>query len=157
MNNQKYRDILLKEKNNITNLVKEMKDNTLFGNTTEHTSERYTTGELSSYDNHLGDLGTEVYMQEMQNSLTDHEKIRLKNIDDALYRIENGTYGICEHCKNNIDKERLDFIPETNLCSNCAKEVEKPMYYDNGVSIKDNYSGPNLFTDIVENLVDINK
>ena len=47
MDNQKYRKILLKEKSNITNLVGEMKDNTLFGDTTEHTSEKYTTSELS--------------------------------------------------------------------------------------------------------------
>lgn len=115
MDNQKYRKILLKEKSNITNLVGEMKDNTLFGDTTEHTSEKYTTSELSSYDNHLADLGTELYIQEMQNSLTDHQRMKLSNINDALARIDNGTYGICENCKNTIDENRLEFIPETNL------------------------------------------
>ena len=43
-----------------------MRDNTVFGNITNHTSERYTSGELSSYDNHPADIGTEVYMQDMQ-------------------------------------------------------------------------------------------
>ena len=51
-----------------------MRDNTVFGNITNHTSERYTSGELSSYDNHPADIGTEVYMQDMQNSLTNMKK-----------------------------------------------------------------------------------
>lgn len=157
MDNQKYRKILLKEKSNITNLVGEMKDNTLFGDTTEHTSEKYTTSELSSYDNHLADLGTELYIQEMQNSLTDHQRMKLSNINDALARIDNGTYGICENCKNTIDENRLEFIPETNLCSCCAKEIDGPVNEMESVSIKDNFSGPNLFTTVVEDLVDMSR
>ena len=157
MDNQKYRKILLKEKSNITNLVGEMKDNTLFGDTTEHTSEKYTTSELSSYDNHLADLGTELYIQEMQNSLTDHQRMKLSNINDALARIDNGTYGICENCKNTIDENRLEFIPETNLCSCCAKEIDGPVHEMESVTIKDNFSGPNLFTTVVEDLVDMSR
>ncbi|MGL5715659.1 MAG: TraR/DksA C4-type zinc finger protein [Paraclostridium sp.] len=157
MNTQRYKDMLLKEKSNITQLVSKMKDNTVFGNTSNHTSEKYTTSELSSYDNHPGDLGTEVFMQEMQNSLTDHERMKINDINDALNRIENGSYGICEHCKKNIDEERLDFIPETNLCSCCAKEIDGPINQVESVSIKDNFSGPNLFTTVVEELVDINR
>ena len=100
MNINKYKEKLLREKNKLTGLIGEMKDNTLFGNTTNHTSEKYTSGELSSYDNHPADIGTDVYMQDMQNSLTNHEQGRLNNIEDALYRIESGTYGICDICHN---------------------------------------------------------
>lgn len=157
MDNKKYKKILMKEKENITHLVSEMKDNTVFGNTVEHTSEKYTTGELSSYDNHFADIGTDVFMQEMQNSLTDHEKMKLNNINDALYKIENGTYGICERCSKHIDEERLEFIPETKLCTCCAKEVDIPINEIESVSVKDNFSGPNLFTNVVEDLVDMNR
>ena len=121
MNINKYKEKLLKEKENLTGLITEMRDNTLFGNTTDYTSERYTSGELSSYDNHPADIGTEVYIQDMQNSLTNHEEGKLNNIEDALYKIENGTYGICDSCHKQIDEDRLDILPETNLCSNCAK------------------------------------
>ena len=96
MNINKYKEKLLKEKEKLTGLISEMRDNTVFGNITNHTSERYTSGELSSYDNHPADIGTEVYMQDMQNSLTNHEEGKL-------------------------NKDRLDILPETNLCSNCAK------------------------------------
>ncbi|MCQ4699271.1 TraR/DksA C4-type zinc finger protein, partial [Paeniclostridium sordellii] len=83
----------------------------------QHTSEIFTSGELSSYDNQLADMGTEVYMQEMQNSLTNHEKFKLNEIDNALYKMENGSYGKCENCNKFIDEERLEFIPETRLCA----------------------------------------
>lgn len=157
MNIKKYEKALLKEKSNIVNLVSEMEDNTVFGNTTQHTSEKYTSGELSSYDNHLADIGTEVYMQEMQNSLTNHEKFKLNEIDDALYKIKNGNYGMCEKCRQNINEERLEFIPETRLCSSCAKEDERPINNIESVSIKDNFRGPNLYRSTVEDLVDMNR
>ena len=80
MNINKYKQQLLEDKKNIVSLIGEMKDNTVFGDTTEHTSEKYTSGELSSYDNHPADIGTEVYMQDMQNSLTVHEQGRLNKI-----------------------------------------------------------------------------
>ena len=121
----KYKQQLIKEKQKIIKLIDEMKDNTVFGNTTNHTSEKYTSGELSSYDNHPADIGTEVYMQDMQNSLTIHEAGKLENIENALSKIENGKYGICEECQKQIDEERLDILPETNLCSNCAKHQPK--------------------------------
>ncbi|MGL6105895.1 TraR/DksA C4-type zinc finger protein [Romboutsia sp.] len=121
MDINKYKNELLEQKQKISSLIGEMQDNTVFGNTTAHTSEKYTSGELSSYDNHPADMGTEVYMQDMQNSLTIHEKGLLNNIEDALLKIENGTYGICDQCKNKIGEDRLDILPETNLCSSCAK------------------------------------
>ena len=102
MNTQKYKKQLLEERNRLKSLITEMQDNTLFGDTTNHTSERYTSGELSSYDNHPADIGTDVYMQDMQNSLTIHEESRLDKVEIALSKIENGTYGICEQCKNNV-------------------------------------------------------
>ncbi|MEG1312461.1 MAG: TraR/DksA C4-type zinc finger protein [Romboutsia sp.] len=121
MNTNKYKKELLKEKDKIVGLISEMQDNTVFGNTKEHTNERYTSGELSSYDNHLADMGTELFMQDMQNSLTIHEKGKLYNIENALYNIEKGTYGICEKCSKDIDEDRLDILPETNLCADCSK------------------------------------
>ena len=124
MNTNKYKEKLLKEKEKLTGLINDMKDNTVFGNTTNHTSERYTSGELSSYDNHPADIGTDLYIQNMQNSLTNHEEGKLKNINDALYKIQNGTYGICDSCHKQIDEDRLDILPETNLCSNCSKNQE---------------------------------
>jgi RNA polymerase-binding transcription factor DksA len=45
---------------------------------------------------------------------------RLRELDDALRRFANGTYGICESCKEPIGDERLDRMPETRQCEDCA-------------------------------------
>ncbi|MEI3235139.1 MAG: hypothetical protein V8S33_12350 [Intestinibacter bartlettii] len=56
-----------------------------------------------SYDNHPGDIGTEVYMNDMQNSLTDHQQYRLDKVNDALNKIDNDEFGYCERCHNKIE------------------------------------------------------
>jgi DnaK suppressor protein len=44
----------------------------------------------------------------------------MQQINDALKRIELGTFGACTHCGNDIDTERLDVLPHTPVCVNCA-------------------------------------
>lgn len=114
---------LEKEKQEVTKTIEGMNDNTLFGDTDRHTSEKYSTGELSSYDNHIGDIGTDVYMHDMENSLINHEQYVLNKINEALDKMEDGTYGICTNCHKEIEKDRLEIIPETTLCAECAKEM----------------------------------
>lgn len=154
MDTKKYKDRLLKEKEKLTNLVVDMKDNTLFGDTTKHTSEKYSSGELSSYDNHIGDMGTDVYMQNMQNSLINHEEGRMYQIDLALSKIENGTYGICDLCHNKIDLERLDILPDTNLCNNCANK-ENDLLGD--ASENPDVENTNFYSEYLTDLTDLNK
>lgn len=73
-------------------------------------------GELSSYDNHPGDLGTELYEREKDVALNEHTEIELKNINDALNAIENGTYGKCAQCGKDISLDRLKALPTTIYC-----------------------------------------
>lgn len=49
----------------------------------------------------------------------------LKNIDEALERIKNGTYGICRRCQKEIELKRLRVEPAATLCSKCVKKIEK--------------------------------
>ena len=157
MNIKKYKKQLLEQKNKLTDLISDMKDNTLFGNTTNHTSERYTSGELSSYDNHPGDIGTDLYMQDMQNSLTTHEKGKLNEIDAALYRIENGTYGVCEQCNQNISEDRLDILPETNLCNSCAKQKQEVPTTSGAYNQNLINKGSSFYDEVVMDLQEMNK
>src|SRR5690554_5746263 len=89
-------------------------------------SMREYTEELSAYDNHPADLGTEMFMAEMQINLENNEKYRLNEIEDALQRIDNDNYGICKGCGTKIEKERLEIIPETSTCLQC-EEHEVPL------------------------------
>ncbi len=75
-----------------------------------------SVGELSSYDNHPGDEGTELYEREKDIALNEHIEKELKDINYALEAIEKGTYGICEKCGKEIPIERLEAIPTTTYC-----------------------------------------
>jgi len=57
--------------------------------------------------------------------LRDREKFLLKKIDDALGRIEAGTFGICEICEEEISIKRLEARPVTTMCIRCKEEQEK--------------------------------
>lgn len=153
-----YRKKLEKEKDRVNKTIEEMQDNTLFGDTTRHTSEKYSTGELSSFDNHIGDIGTDVYMNDMENSLISHERYVLNGINEALDKISNGTYGICTNCNKKIEKERLEIIPETTLCSSCAKEIITPLD-ENEHPDKNALNSYNdiYYSEYIKNLTDLNK
>lgn len=157
MDMNKYKKQLMEEKRKLDRLIVEMQDNTLFGDTTHHTNEKYASGELSSYDNHIGDLGTDVFMQDMQNSLTTHEKGRAYQIDKALSKIEDGSYGICEICNKKIDEDRLDILPETSLCTNCAKKHDNLPTINEQMDLNFRNSSSEMYSDYITNLTDLNK
>src|SRR5690554_8083979 len=69
------------------------------------------TSELSSYDNHPAELGSETYELSKELSLSKHQSKQLSGLVDAINRIDNGKYGACEFCGNEIGFERLDIIP----------------------------------------------
>lgn len=75
-----------------------------------------STGELSSYDNHPADLGTEMFEREKDLAFSDVIKRQMKEIESALKRMENGNYGICRVCKQPIPEERLDAKPWADTC-----------------------------------------
>ncbi len=81
--------------------------------------------ELSHYDNHSADEGSELYQIEKEIALEKNQENMLDRINKELNRLENGKYGICAHCGSEISRKRLDTIPYTDLCSNCSKEESK--------------------------------
>jgi YteA family regulatory protein len=103
----------MKEKRQHDNILNSMKRNN------RGEQDRYSSGELSNYDNHPADLGSEMFETEHNMGLQVNEEYSIKEIDEALRRIEKGSYGICEFCGEIINKERLDIIPHARLCSEC--------------------------------------
>jgi len=101
-------------------------------------------GNLSNAPMHLGDLGTEVYLQELNATLLENEAYLRGEVLAALERIERGTYGDCENCGRKILEERLDLLPYTNYCTPCAEKLQagKPVNLNDGrprVDIADPY------------------
>lgn len=72
--------------------------------------------ELSNYDNHPADMGTELFDLERDQALSQHSEVELKEINEALSSIEEGTYGICRTCGGDIPVERLAAIPTADQC-----------------------------------------
>jgi len=83
------------------------------------------TGDLSSMPIHMADIGTDNYEQEFALNLLDSERKILHEITEALQRIEEGTYGICEITGRGISKARLEARPWARYCIEYAKLIEK--------------------------------
>ena len=71
------------------------------------------------------DLASEERDREINFILSDRERSKARNIDDALQRIEEGTYGVCDACGLEIAEERLTAMPFTRLCRDCQQEQER--------------------------------
>jgi len=108
----RYREILNKELESIEHTLRKMKKN--------KESERAT--ELSNYDNHPAELGSELYAAEQMAALMVHEEEQINKVKEALRRIEDGSYGICMFCGNPIGALRLEAVPHAKLCIDCEDE-----------------------------------
>ena len=75
------------------------------------------TGDLAiGAGDHLADSATETFMRELDDGLEENAEHLLDEIDAALRRIEEGTFGTCEVCGRPIDSERLEAVPYATLC-----------------------------------------
>ena len=83
------------------------------------------TGELlsGSQDNHLADTATETYERELDEGLEEDAREQLRQIEKALGRIDDGTYGTCEVCGKEIPVDRLEAVPWTTLCIEDARRL----------------------------------
>ena len=82
------------------------------------------TQEIPS-DNHPGDVATITFDREIDYTLEENEERLLAEIDSALQRIDNGTFGVCQACGNPIGAERLEAVPYTTQCIDCKRREER--------------------------------
>ena len=81
----------------------------------------------TSMPNHMAELGSGNFDQELTLSLLGSERNALDQIEAAIARIEEGTYGRCETCDMTISKSRLNAIPYAAQCVRCAAKEEDPL------------------------------
>lgn len=81
--------------------------------------------EEESFDNHMADVATATYMRELEYTLEDNTEHVIEEIDAALERIEEGTYGTCVRCGSTIAEERLEAMPYATKCIECKRLEEK--------------------------------
>jgi RNA polymerase-binding protein DksA len=130
---EEFKTILLEKRSKLLGTVSYMENDAL----------RVERTDLSSMPVHMADLGTDSFEQEFTLELMDSERKIIVEINDALSRIENGTYGICEIGGEPITKQRLEAIPWARCCIACASLLEKGLikredsinrfHYANGV------------------------
>ncbi len=114
------------ETENFTQLLL-AKRSEILGNvaTIEDETFRKERSELSTMPLHMADAGSDNFEQDFALELMDSEKKLLSEINDALSRIEQGTYGICQGKGKVIPKARLKAIPWARYCVKCAELKEK--------------------------------
>ena len=83
------------------------------------------SGDLSGYSFHMADMATDLYDREFSLELAEGERERLYALDEALKRIDEGTYGRCDMCGVRITKQRLKFMPQAKYCIKCQEKEEK--------------------------------
>ena len=114
-----FKQLLLEKRREILKNVNEIEDEAL------NKSRLDATGDLSSMPIHMADLGTDNFEQEFVLGLMDSERKLLHEIDDALQRIDEGTYGICEGTGKSIRKARLEAQPWARYCVIYARMLEQ--------------------------------
>ena len=110
-----FRQILLRKRREITGNVGEIEEEAL----------NIADGDLSNMPIHMADAGTDSYEQEFALGLMDNERRLLGQIDDALERIEQKTYGTCEATGVPISKARLEAKPWAKYCVEYARKLEQ--------------------------------
>ncbi|MHC4691688.1 MAG: TraR/DksA family transcriptional regulator [Planctomycetota bacterium] len=118
-NIEHFKQLLLQKRREIISNVNEMEDEAL------KQSRLDASGDLSSMPIHMADIGTDNYEQEFALGLMDSERKLLRETDDALQRIEQGTYGICEGTGKQIRKARLEAQPWARYCVEYARMLEQ--------------------------------
>ncbi|HRZ86392.1 MAG TPA: TraR/DksA family transcriptional regulator [bacterium] len=116
---KKYKDVLLEKKEKIVESLRKLEDDTL------NKSQRDQSGDLSGYSLHMADVGTDNFDREFALNLLTNEQGIMYDIDDALTRIENGTFGTCEMCSKDIGEKRLSAVPSARMCKECQEAEEK--------------------------------
>lgn len=82
-------------------------------------------GDLSAYGQHMADAGTDTFDRDFALSMVASEQEALSEIDAAIKRIHDGTYGICEITQKPIAKERLLAVPFTRYSAEAQKDIER--------------------------------
>jgi RNA polymerase-binding protein DksA len=117
MDTDRFRDILLAERTRVSASIDHIhKDNS--GSIEDETEEE-------TYDNHLADSATATLNREIDYTLEENAEHVLHAIDEALQRIDAGTFGTCGRCGKPIAEERLEAIPYANRCIDCKRLEER--------------------------------
>lgn len=143
---KKFRQLLIDKRTEIIGDVGRMKNDSIHAD----------RGNTSRSPSHMADIGSDTYERENTLGLMESEMRLLIEVENALERLDNGTFGVCEGNGEFIPKARLKAIPWTKYCVSCANQMEKysirvnpvrkKYYFASGIDDTeiDNYSNRNV-------------
>src|SRR5438445_11028515 len=111
----RFRKLLEDEQSRVRNELESLQS---MDSSADESDER---GELADYDQHPADNGTETFMRERDLAIEVDAQSMLQDIENALKKIDDGTYGNCARCGKPIPAARLEAIPYTPYCIECAE------------------------------------
>ena len=115
---QRFRKLLLEEKERVSqSLAKHEK-------IIKHTDDLSGLELGKAHSNHMADQGSDEFQYETTIKFANTEGRYLYNIEEALSRIEDGSYGKCQDCGQTISMPRLKRLPYTRLCIDCKEKEE---------------------------------
>jgi RNA polymerase-binding protein DksA len=116
---EKYRTLLLKKKNELLDEMGIIMDSQISSTIKD------ATGDISSYSYHMADQGTDNMGRELAFMFASKSGRLVYHIDEALQRMEKGTYGKCMVCNKQIRRPRLTAVPHARMCINCKSAEEE--------------------------------
>jgi len=114
-----FKTLILKIKEKVVEEIKHISEDTL------KKSQKDAAGDISGYTYHMADVASDAYDREFALGIISSERESVYELDDALKRIEEGTFGVCQDCKSFIAKIRLKAVPYARLCLKCQERKEK--------------------------------
>ena len=114
-----YKKLLLEKREELVGDISHISEETL------KKSQKDASGDISGYTFHMADVATDNYDREFSLGLASKERDVLAGINLALQKLHDGTFGLCETCKNPITKIRLKAVPDATLCLKCQQNKEK--------------------------------
>lgn len=112
---KKFQKLLLAERDRLTGTIRNIEE------ATREESGRDHFGDIASY----AETGSDNFELETALNIASGESNWIKEIDNALERIEEGSYGVCEGCNEAIPKKRLEAFPSARYCIKCQEEFER--------------------------------
>lgn len=115
---EKFKKLLLQKRDDIMSDVNHITEDT------RKSSQKEASGDLSAYSLHMADVASDSYDREFSLNVASGERNTLLDIDEALKRIKDKTYGKCAICGKSISKKRLSAVPHAKLCLPCKRKEE---------------------------------
>lgn len=112
---KKFEKLLMAERDRLSTGLRQLEEDTL------HETSSGNIGDLTSY----AEVGTENFERETALNIASGESLRLREVTEALQRIQRGDYGICEGCEKEIPRKRLEVFPAARYCVECQAKIER--------------------------------